>query len=199
VSRFAFALAVLVSTALAAPGAAGAKVLLSADEALALAFPGCAIERRTVFLSQAQRARAAELAGTELATARVHPYVATRSETGGATCGTAYFDTHRVRTLAETLMVAIAPDGTILRVEVLAFDEPLDYLPRPVWYESFRGRALDAELELRRSVRPVSGATLTARATTDGARRALALHRALDESAPPPAAPAPASEGSEPR
>jgi len=169
----------LVAAALAARPAAGASYL-SVDEALALAFPDCAVTRGTVYLTEAQQARAAELAGEELSSAIVHPYVARRGE---ARCGTAYFDTHRVRTLAETLLVAIDAGGEIVRIEVVAFAEPPEYLPRAEWYDQFDGRALDPELELRRAIRPVAGATLTARATTAAARRALALDRVLAESA----------------
>jgi hypothetical protein len=160
------------------PAPARARVLVTVEEALALAFPGAEIERRTVFLTDAQRALATELAGRAPTTAVVHPYVAKRD---GAIVGTAYFDTHVVRTLAETVMIAVDRAGRVGRVEVLSFDEPPDYLPREPWYRQFDQRALDAELELRRSIRPVSGATLTARATTDAVRRALALHRALAE------------------
>jgi hypothetical protein len=168
----------LAAAALGLAAAAGARVLLTVEEALALAFPGAAIERRTVYLTESQAARVAELAGSELASAIVHPYVATRES---EPAGTAYFDTHVVRTLAETVMVVVRPDSTVGRIEVLAFDEPPDYLPRAAWYRQFDGRPLDPELELRRAIRPVAGATLTARATTDAARRVLALHRVLAE------------------
>jgi hypothetical protein len=185
-----------LAAALAQAGGAGAKVLLTADEALALAFPGCAIERRTVFLTPEQVQRAEALAGVALRTARIHPYVASRD---GAACGTAYLDTHRVRTLAETLMIAVDPGSAILRIEVLAFDEPLDYLPRPLWYERFAGRDLDPELALRRGVDAVTGATLTAQATTDAARRTLALHRVLAVAeAAAPGIPKPAPAGGTP-
>jgi hypothetical protein len=71
-------------------------------------------------------------------------------------------------------MVVVRPDGTVGRVETISFDEPPDYLPRGAWYRQFDGRALDPELELRRAIRPVTGATLTARATTDAVRSVLA-------------------------
>ncbi len=170
----------LLAAAALAPRPAAGGGYLSLDEALALVFPGCAVERGTVYLTDDQVARAAELAGGEIPTALVHPYVATRAD--GA-CGTAYFDTHRVRTLAETLLVAVGPEGELLRVEVVAFAEPPEYQPREEWYAQFAGRELDSELSLRRAIRPVAGATLTARATTEAARRALAIHRALAESA----------------
>jgi hypothetical protein len=183
---------------LSAPAAA--KVLLTPEEALALVFPGCAITRETIYLTEAEVASAGELAGTALASAVVHPYRARRVEVArggqsgeglGEVCGTAYFDSHRVRTLAETVMVAIDPAGAVARIEVLAFDEPPDYLPRVEWYAQFGGRKLAPETELGRAIRPVTGATLTARVTTDAARRALAVHALLAarSAALPPAAP----------
>ena len=188
--RRASSLVPVLAAALALPAAVGARVLVTVDEALALAFPGATIERRTVFLTPEQLARAADLAGSPAPSAIVHPYEA-RHE--GELVGTAYFDTHVVRTLAETVMVVVRPDGTVGRVEVIAFDEPPDYLPREAWYRQLDGRPLDDELDLRRAVRPVSGATLTARATLDATRRVLALHRVLAEAAasarPEPVAP----------
>jgi len=167
-----------IATFVAVAGPAGARVLLTVEEALALAFPGAEVERGTVFLDPEERRRIEERAGSELTSAIVHPYVATRD---GELVGTAYFDAHVVRTLPETVMVVVSPDGTIARIEVLSFDEPPDYLPRDAWYAQFVDEGLDGELELGRTIRPVAGATLTARATTDAARRVLALHQALAE------------------
>jgi hypothetical protein len=153
-----------------------AKVFLTQEEALKLAFPGAAIERRTAFLTEAERQEAARLAGGPPPSALAVAYVATKE---GRLLGTAYFDTHVVRTQNETLMVAVNPAGSIARIEVLSFSEPEEYLPREHWYAQFPGKILDGELAIRRGVRPVSGATLTARATTEAARRILALHQVL--------------------
>lgn len=177
----------LLALALLPP--AEGKVLVTPEEALALVFPGCAVERRTLYLSPEQVREAEQRAGTRLVSAIVHPYVALRE---GRPEGWALFDTHVVRTLAETLMVAIGADGRLRRVEVIAFDEPPDYLPRPEWYRQFDGRPLDPELELRHAIRPVTGASLSARAATDAARRALALFDLLaPDAAPSGGAPAP--------
>lgn len=169
-----FALAALLGGCLA--GGVEARVLLTVEEALKLAFPGAQVERTTVFLTAAQRAEVERLAGSALDSAIVHPYRATNA---GTLVGTAYFDVHLVRTLPETLMVVVDTEGRVARVEVLSFDEPPDYRPRAEWYGQFRTRALDEELALRRAIRPVTGASLTAGATTLAVRRALALHRVL--------------------
>lgn len=165
---------VLLGAAAARPAAA--KVFLTVEEALRLAFPGCQVARRTAYLTPEQVRRARELSQTEVPSALVTSYVATR---GGHPAGTAYFDTHRVRTLPETLMVVVDPQGRVARVEVISFREPEDYLPRGGWYEQFRGETLDRDLQLKRDIHPVTGATLTARATTNAVRRVLALHRVI--------------------
>ncbi len=176
-ARRAALVALAAGVALAFPGAAdGAGSRLSREEALALAFPGATIERRTIYLDEAQLARAAELTGQPIASALVVAYEATGA---GRRVGTAYFDSHAVRTLPETLMVALDAEGKVRRVEVLAFDEPAEYLPRPAWYEQFTGRELTPELALKRGIRGVTGASLTARATTEAVRRVLAVHRVV--------------------
>ena len=158
------------------PGTAVAKVFLSVDEALTLAFPECQVERGTAYLSEAQMERARELSGEEIPSALVHTY---RAEKDGEWIGTAYFDVHRVRTLPETLMVVVDPQGRVSRVEILSFREPEDYIPRPIWYRQFQARPLDETLRLKRGIHPVTGATLTARATAQAVRRVLALHEVL--------------------
>ena len=95
--------------------------------------------------------------------------------------GWAYLDTHRVRTLPETVLIVVTPDGGIRRVEVVSFREPLEYLPRASWYRQFDDRRLDERLQLDRGIRPVTGATLTVRATTEAVRRVLAMHRVVGE------------------
>jgi FMN-binding domain len=172
--------------ALAVAGAvrpAAAKVFLSVDEALALAFPEARVERTTVYLTDEQVHRAAALAGAEIPGALVNPYRAWRD---GKLVGTAYFDTHRVRTQPETLMVVVDPEGRVRRVEVLSFDEPEDYLPRAAWYSQLVGHRLDPGLAVERDIRGVAGATLTGRATVAAVRRVLALEQVI----PRPEAPA---------
>jgi Na+-translocating ferredoxin:NAD+ oxidoreductase subunit G len=160
---------------------AAAKVFLTVDEALRLAFPKCQVERRTSFLTEEQARRARELAGTEAPSRLVASY---RATCGGRPGGTAYFDTHRVRTLPETLMFVVDREGRISRIEMISFREPEEYIPRGNWYDQFLGKGLDEELQLKQEIRPVTGATLTARATTNAARRVLALHRVISGGAP---------------
>jgi hypothetical protein len=154
------------------------EVLVTQEEALELAFPGAEVKRRTAYLDESQMEEARRRAGpgVPVSTALVPHYVASRD---GEPIGVAYFDTHPVRTEAATVMVLVEPDGRIRRLEMIAFDEPRDYLPRPAWLDQFRRQSLDLDLALNRRIRPMTGATLTARSLTAAARRVLALHAVI--------------------
>jgi hypothetical protein len=150
--------------------------LPTTQEALALAFPGAQITRKEHWLMEPQAQQVKERAGTPLAGLWQVAYEARRD---GRLVGVGFLDTHRVRTLPETAVVAITPEGRILRVEVVAFREPQEYMARDAWLRQFDGKSLDAHLTLKGAIRPLSGSTLTANALTDAARRSLALHLLL--------------------
>ena len=150
--------------------------LPTTQEALALAFPGASIQRQEHFLTESQAQKVKTLAGGELPGLW---WVAYEARQDGRLVGVAFFDTHRVRTLNETAMVAVNADGTLRRVEVVAFREPQEYLPKDAWIRQLDGKRLDAGLSLKRAIRPLSGATLTAHVLVDAARRGLALNQVL--------------------
>lgn len=153
---------------------------MTQQQALAAAFPaGSKVARQAVFLTPAQSEAATRESGVDFKDRMVVRYVGTSAS--GAVLGYAYFDTHRVRTLAETVMVIVGPGGTIDRIEILSFDEPPEYLPKQRWIDQLRGRRLDDELSLKRAIRPLSGASLSGRAIVNASRKALALHRAIGE------------------
>ena len=150
--------------------------LPTTQEALALVFPGTLITRKEHWLTEPQAQRAKVLAGTPLPGLWQVAYEARKE---GRLVGVAFLDTHRVRTLPETAMVAVSPEGRILRVEVIAFREPQEYMARDAWVRQFDGKQLDSQLTLKGAIRPLAGSTLTANSLTDAARRSLALHQLL--------------------
>lgn len=163
---------------LAAPAPrAGAGALLSRQEALALAFPaGTAVEKRTGYLDKEQVEAAKRLARAPV-DSRVWTYYVGSER--GAVVGYAYLDTFTVRTMPATVLAALAADGRLRFMEVLSFNEPEDYMPPDAWLKTLRGRALDADLRVQGGLRNVAGATLTAHAFAESARRVLAVHRTL--------------------
>jgi hypothetical protein len=153
--------------------AAQARVFMTQPQALASAFPaGTKIARQTHFLTRAQLAAAKKESGVDFSDQMIVRYA-------GSDGRYAYFDSHRVRTLAETVMIVVTPDGKIERIDILSFDEPSDYQPKPRWLDQFRGRKLDDDLSLKHAIRPISGASLSGRAIVNASRKVLALHHVL--------------------
>jgi len=170
-------LALSVTGVQAASSLGGGKTFLTKDEALKLAFEDCSIARSVKTLDSQARKKVEKLAGSAPERSIVYAYTAHKA---GKHVGTAYFDVHRVRTMRQILMVVVDPAGKVKRVELLAFAEPTEFIPNARWYGQFVGKGLDETLSLKRDIKGMTGATLTARATTRAVRRALATHMVLN-------------------
>lgn len=156
-------------------GQVAARVFITQEQALSRAFPAPqAAERRTLFLDARQAEQVEALAGSPLGRSVVPYYVGLLE---GRVTGYAYFDTHLVRTLPETIVVSLSADGRITAIEILSFDEPEDYLPRQRWLRQFDGHRLDDDLSLKGAIRGLTGATLSSRSVTAATRRILAIHQ----------------------
>ncbi len=153
-----------------------AAALPTREDALKLAYPGATFTRHEHFLTEDQARRVNRLSQRDLPGLWWVAYEAVKD---GKSMGVAFFDTHRVRTLNETTMVAVSCEWKIIRVEVIQFHEPQEYLAKDAWKQQFNGHKLDDELSLKRGIRPLGGATLTANAMTDASRRCLALCQIL--------------------
>jgi hypothetical protein len=159
-------------TLLLAAARARAGVILTEKAALERAFPGQAPERKTLYLTEEQAAAVQKAARSRLPSRIVTAWEARRD---GAVTGRAYLDTHLVRTMPETVMAVVEPDGPLRTALVLQFNEPSDYLPRERWLTLLNGKALDDDLWPGRGVHRVTGATLTVQALTEAVRRCLAI------------------------
>jgi hypothetical protein len=144
--------------------AASARVIETQEQALASV--GKNLTRQTFFLTKEQ----ASAAGAE-------SQLVIRYKSADGVY--AYFDTHRVRTEPETVMIVVDANGAISRVDILSFNEPTDYFPKRRWLDQFLGRKLDNELSLKGAIRPISGASLTGAAIVNASRKILAIHRVL--------------------
>jgi len=157
-------------------GSASAATLQSIDGALAQAFPGARVEKRTLALSPAEQRAVSQRAQARCETRLVTAYVAWRGDT---LAGVGYTDRRVIRTREAVLFIAVAPDTSLARVEVLAFFEPPDYQPPTRWLALFKRRNLVAGLTPGDALPNLAGATLTSRAVAESARLALAWHELL--------------------
>lgn len=162
--------------------AVDARVFMTQQQALASAFPaGTKVVRQTFFLTAQQLDAARKSSGVQFNDQLIVRYA---GMAGDKVVGYAYFDSHRVRTLPETVMIVVTPDARVQRVDILSFDEPTDYQPRPRWIEQLNGKKLDGDLSLRGAVRPITGASLSGAALVNASRKVLAIHQAIGSTTP---------------
>lgn len=166
-----------------APAAAIAKVFHTQEEALALAFPDAdEVRSETRILSEEQAERIRRLSRSDLDTEIIKLHTGFRD---GELVGYAYIDIHTVRTMPEAFLVVLTPEGTVRSLRVLAFYEPLDYLPTDRWYAQFDGKGSGEPLRVGRDIQGILGATLSARAVSASVRRVQAFFEVLVRSAKP--------------
>jgi hypothetical protein len=150
---------------------------VSREEGLRAVYPGADVRAEQVFLSAAQQKQIAAAAGGGPPSALVARYIATRD---GRIVGRAYVDTHTVRTKRESLLISLDDRGRVQRVDVTAFLEPAEFRSTDAWRRQFGDKTLSDDLALNRAIRPIAGATLTARAATAAVRRVLAMDAMLN-------------------
>jgi len=171
------AAALALTTLSSAPAPAVAKVFYSRNEALDLAFPDAErVESQTHVLADDQVARIERMAKGPLESKLVKIYTGFQGE---KVVGYAVIDVHNVRTLPEAFMIVLDPDGRVRSLRLLAFHEPLDYMPAERWYSQFESRTSGEPLRVGGDIHGIVGATLSANATARGVRRALAYYEVL--------------------
>lgn len=168
-------LALLAAVILPLPAAA--KLYLSREEALKLAFPGAdRIETVHLYLTDEEKEVVKRRSGAAPDSSLYTFYVGRKGET---VTGYAAIEAAVVRTLPETVMVVLEPDGRVRFVEILAFFEPEEYKPSGRWLDQFRSRTLSPELRPGGEIQGITGATLSAQAVTRQVRKSAALLQIL--------------------
>ena len=176
-ARLALSLLLLASFICLVPEWASAKVFASQKQALAEAFPTATrIDRDTKILLKRQVESITSITKERDQPKVVVLHTAWEDE---ILLGYAHVDVHNVRTQPEAFLIVLTPEGEVRSIRILAFHEPLDYLPTDSWYGQFAGKTLEDRLRVGGDVHGVVGATLSARAAADGVRRMLAYWEVL--------------------
>ena len=152
---------------------AGAKLLISREDALVKIFGETAVtQSKTLYLTEEEKAELEQTARAKIKRRRVTYYQITA---GDSLAGLVFVDKHVVRSLSETVLIAIDAKGNTLAVEILAWYEPDDYMPSSRWLEQAEGQQEIQEMRVGEGMPHIAGATLSTQALTAALRRALAI------------------------
>ncbi len=97
-------------------------------------------------------------------------------ESEGTVVAYAILISQKVRTKKATVLYFIE-NQKVKFIEILSFLEPKEYIPKDTWMSQFDDKNLTDEFKIGRDIPTISGATMSARSLSDGARLAIALYR----------------------
>jgi hypothetical protein len=150
-----------------------ARVFISKDEALRLAFPDSdTIEKQSLFLSKNEVESIEKLGRSKLDSRLFLFYVGKKN---GEAIGYAAIDTHTVRTKSQTIIVVINPDGSLKYTEILAFFEPPEYKPTEGWINLFKDKKISDGIKIGYDIPNISGATLSSNGTANAVKKVLSV------------------------
>ena len=92
------------------------------------------------------------------------------AKNGEKTVGYGVLMNQKVRTKTAIALYLIGLDKKIKSIEIVAFNDPMEYLPSTTWLNVFDQKSSANTLKLNQDIPTTTGATLSARAITDGAQ-----------------------------
>ena len=134
------------------------------------------VTKKSVLLNKAQSMQLSELAKAKQESRIFRTFLIDKA---GKRAGYAVLLNNRVRTKNAAVLYLIDTDGMIRAVEIVAFNEPPEYIPARGWTEQFRQKSIHDTLRVDRDIPTITGATMSARNIADGARVALSLYEVV--------------------
>lgn len=135
-------------------------------------FSAKSVQIQNIILSDAQVTELSKASMQKIDSKLYRLYLA---QNGDKTVGYGVLMNKKVRTKTAISLYLIGVDGKIKSIEIVAFNEPIEYLPSATWLNVFDQKSSANTLKLNQDIPTTTGATLSARAITDGARVALSL------------------------
>ncbi|QOR62422.1 FMN-binding protein [Sulfurovum sp. ST-21] len=96
---------------------------------------------------------------------------------GNKTVGYGILIARKVRTKKATVLYAFDNTGKLKFAEIMGFKEPPEFIPNNTWMGQFKEKPGSAPLQMGKDIPTISGATLSARNISDGARIARAIFK----------------------
>lgn len=85
----------------------------------------------------------------------------------------------QVRSKNVVVLYMLNMDTTLNSIEIIAFNEPLEYITPPKWNSLFKGVSSQRDTHVLKGIPNITGATLSARAIKDGTRIVFAFYNEM--------------------
>ncbi|MEN8303448.1 MAG: FMN-binding protein [Campylobacterota bacterium] len=151
-----------------------AKVLISPIDAMKQSYGSEAvIVKKNILLSKVQASNIQKSSNTKLDSKIFRIFKAVKNS---RLMGYGILINKKVRSKNAVVLYFISKDSLLKSIEVIAFNEPLEYLPSKKWNSQFDDVSTGKMLRVSKDIPTITGATLSARSITDGSRVAFAFY-----------------------
>jgi hypothetical protein len=151
-----------------------AKSFPTIDEVIHASFPsGTKMKKKNLILTQKQFSQVQKKAKARVDTKIYRYYTLTNK---GQTIGFAILEFRKVRTKKATVLYGFDMKGTLRFTEIMAFGEAPEWIPSKTWMSQLQNKSPKAALHIGKDIPTISGATLSARSVSEGARVARAIY-----------------------
>ncbi|TKI70012.1 FMN-binding protein [Sulfurimonas crateris] len=134
------------------------------------------IIEESIILSGAEAKKIQEASQVKLGTKIFKVFKAVQD---GKTQGYGVLINRKIRSKNGVVLYMISPESILKGIEVIAFNEPMEYVPSGKWMSQFENVDTQTSLMLSKDIPTITGATLSAKSFVDGSRVAFALYNEL--------------------
>lgn len=99
-----------------------------------------------------------------------------KAQLSGKTVGYGVLINRKIRSKNGVVLYLISTDSVLKSIEVIAFNEPMEYIPSKKWISQFENVKTQTQLNLSKDIPTITGATLSAKSFVDGSKIAFALY-----------------------
>jgi len=99
-----------------------------------------------------------------------------KAQLSGKTVGYGVLINRKIRSKNGVVLYLISSDSVLKSIEVIAFNEPMEYVPSKKWMSQFENVNSNTPLNLSKDIPTITGATLSAKSFVDGSKIAFALY-----------------------
>ena len=132
------------------------------------------VQRDKLFLSNEEKQSVKEMAKLPVKS-KIYRYYSIKKDEN--ILGYGILISQKVRSKKATVLYIIDKNETMRSIEILAFLEPKEYIPKATWMGQFDDKNLTDAFTIGRDLPTISGATMSARTLSDGARLAISIYK----------------------
>ena len=154
-----------------------AKMLVSPFDVMKSSYGETAeISKKNILLKKSQAKKIQQDAKTKIKSKIFRVFKATSK---GKVLGFGILVNKKVRSKNAAILYIISKDSILKSIEIVAFNEPMEYIPSKTWIKQFENVSTDKRLRISKEIPTITGATLSARSIVDGSRVAFAFYEEI--------------------